>query len=56
MYLIKRISDGFYVSKPRSAHAYTKWLREARRFQTKEEAESQLCVESERVVSLYDEL
>lgn len=55
MYVIQR-NDGAYVTHPGSAHSYTRDLRQARVFSTEESANRELCVENERVVSVYTQL
>lgn len=51
-YVLKRASDGAYVSKPGAAHSYTKRLEEARIFATAEEAWKNACQENEVVIPL----
>lgn len=55
MYVIKR-SDGLYVSRSGMYSSYTRHLEFARRWQTLEEAEAELCPVNERVVDLEREL
>jgi len=50
-YVIQK-AGGLYVAKPGHAHSYTNRLDYARKFQTREEAEGNLCPENERVVEL----
>ena len=53
MYVIKRIDQGGgYVAIPGSKNSYTKNLRNLRKFNTIEEAERELCVENEIIVSV----
>lgn len=42
-YVIRRNEDGAYVTPPGSQHSYTKDLRKARLFNTREEAERDKC-------------
>ena len=51
MYLIKR-DDGKYVAVRDSKHSYTTRVDLARVYQTKEEAEQDLCHENERIVPI----
>jgi len=57
-YLIKRLSDGAYVSRPQVWTSYTRRLEDARRFSTHKEAERDRCgnevvVELERELDMY---
>lgn len=55
MYLIKRVdSGGGYVSKPGSEKSYTRSIERAKTFASRKEAEGDLCVENEVVVSLRE--
>mgnify|MGYP001574646907 CR=1 FL=1 len=49
MYVIKRL-DGKYLSKMGNKYSYTDFLENARIFLTKEKAEENCCVETERVI------
>ena len=51
-YVIMR-DDGKYVTKPGSAHSYTKLLQEARVFSTQGEADRECCG-NERVLPLME--
>ena len=53
-YIIKR-EDGAYVARPGERHSYTYKLQHARRFDTRELAESERCG-NERVLSIEEEL
>lgn len=54
-YVIKRLDQGGgYVSRPGSVHSYTKRLRDALRFNSREDAEACRCVENERVLSIEE--
>jgi hypothetical protein len=54
MYVIVR-DDGKFVSKPGSENSYTSLLMEARVFASSEDAKRDgVCVENERIVSVYD--
>jgi hypothetical protein len=51
MYVIQRTDQGGgYVAQSGSAHSYVKDSKDARKFSTKEEAESERCPQNERVV------
>ena len=55
MFLIQRRADGKYVSPPGLRglrHSYTARIDLARVYQTKEEAERDLCPENETIVSV----
>lgn len=54
MYLVKR-NDGFYVAEAGSQSSYTKSIKRARRFPSREAAQRDCCG-NEHVVSIYDEL
>lgn len=57
MYVIKRTDQGRgYVTPPGSAHSYTRDLREARTFTTKEAANRERCEGNEISVPLETEL
>lgn len=51
MYLIKR-NDGKYVSWPGSEHSYTRRIDLARVYPTRKEAEQDLCIENEQIISI----
>lgn len=51
-YVIKRMSDGAYVTRPGSPRSYTEFLENARRFPTHDVAESERCLGNERVFSV----
>jgi len=53
MYVLKRIEDGKFVSKPGSKWSYTFDLKKARIFSSKENAERDKCG-NEIVVSVHD--
>ena len=42
-FLLKRQEDGKYVAYPGAAHSYVRDARDARRFQTREQAEANRC-------------
>jgi len=51
MYVIQRTDQGGgYVAKPGSAHSYVRFIKNARKFSTKEEAENDRCPQNERVI------
>lgn len=51
MYVIQRTDQGGgYVAQSGSAHSYVKFSPDARKFSTKEEAESERCPQNERVI------
>lgn len=54
MYIIRRTDQGGYVAPPGSKNSYTKSALKARRFDSKEEAERNRCVENEVVINLND--
>lgn len=54
-YILKRHSDGRYVARSGSTSSYTKDLREARRFPTREAAAAEAC-DNESVVTIESEL
>ena len=60
MWVLKRIEDGKYVAKPEivqmSGHSYTTSVRNAKKFDSKEEAEANSCVENEKAIQIdpYD--
>lgn len=56
MYVVKRRSDGAYVSKPGSSSSYTRDLRQARKWEKMSDAMLESCVESEYVADLETEL
>lgn len=45
-------NDGKYVAAPGSEHSYTDKLEKARRFDSRDAAEKERCVENERVQSI----
>jgi hypothetical protein len=52
-YVIRRIDQGGgYVAKPGSGPSYTSDLRLARKYQTRQEAETDRCVGNEVIVDL----
>jgi hypothetical protein len=51
MYVLMR-TDGAFVAREGSQSSYTKDLRKARRFPTKEAAERDRCVENERILTM----
>lgn len=56
MWVLKRTSDGKYVAKTGLPYAYTTSLRTAEKFETKEAAVANSCIENERPVQIdpYD--
>jgi hypothetical protein len=52
-YVIRRIDDGKFVTPSGSGQSYTKSLRGARMFDTREQAEGNCCG-NERAVALAD--
>ena len=56
MWVLKRIEDGKFVAKPEitamSGSSYTPSLRNAKKFNSKEEAEANSCVENERAIQI----
>ena len=60
MWVLKRIEDGKFVSKPEitvmTGKSYTPSLRNAKKFKSKEEAVADSCVENEVPVQIdpYD--
>jgi len=54
MYVIKKGS--LYVAKEGLPCSYTKVVKKARKFKTKEEAERNRCPENERVVDLLTDI
>lgn len=52
-YVIRR-TDGKFVSMPGSQHSYTKSIRQARIFNTREQADGDRCVDNEYVVSVEE--
>jgi hypothetical protein len=53
--LIKSTEGRGYVAPSGSHKSYTKDIKAARKFNSREEAERELCVESERIVDAYEE-
>lgn len=54
MYAIKRTDQGKgYVTKPGSKKSYTRWLKEARIYDSRESAEKDLCVENEVIARVH---
>lgn len=49
MFILVRNHDGKYVAGPGSASSYTKSLRDAWKFPTRDEAERNRCTENEHV-------
>lgn len=54
MFVIKRIPDGAFVSKPGSYLSYTKDLQKANHFRSHKVATANLCPENEQVVAVQD--
>jgi hypothetical protein len=54
MYCIKK--GNLYVSKSGSKNSYTNDIKSSRQFNTIESARRELCLENERIVSIYSEL
>lgn len=54
-YLIKSTEGRGYVTPSGSHKAYTKNIREARKFPTREAAQRELCEGNERIVDGYTE-
>jgi len=54
MFIIKRHEDGRYVAVSGSAHSYTKDIRKARIYRTREAAQADACG-NESVLSLLDQ-
>lgn len=55
MFVIRR-NDGLYVSPSGSRCSYTRYLEQARKFNTQESAERERCPGNERVISVWDVL
>lgn len=56
-FLIKRTDQGGgYVARPGAEHSYTKSLRQARRFDTREAAERDRCPGNEVVTTIDAEM
>lgn len=53
-YVLKRHEDGRYVSLPGSEHSYTRSLKGAQKFPTRDAAQRSAC-ENERAVSIAEE-
>jgi len=54
-YIIKRIDqDGGYIAKPGCKKSYTFNVKHMRKFATREQAQKELCVENEVVVSVAE--
>lgn len=56
MYVIKRIPDGAYVAPSGSHSSYTRDIRRARTFSSREATERECCSENERIVHIWDDL
>jgi len=54
-YVIRRKTDGRFVSKPKSKESYISELLDARIYNSYESAKNDMCIENEEVVSI-DEL
>lgn len=54
MYVLVRHSDGKYVARSGSEQSYTKRLEDARKFSSREAAEADRCVQSERIANVSD--
>lgn len=54
-YVVKRVPDGAYVARPDSLKSYTKYLQDARTYDTPEAAKRDCC-ENERVVTVESEM
>lgn len=56
MWVLKRTEDGLYVAKPEivqlSGNSYTRHLMHAKKFNTREEAVADSCVENERPIQI----
>ena len=53
-WVIRRTSDGFFVTPPGQKRSYARDLMKARTFTTREAADAECCVENERVVYIGD--
>lgn len=51
MYVIQR-EDGAYVTNPGSERSYSKFLQDARLFDTREQAEREVCPGNERILDM----
>ena len=51
MYLIKRV-DGKFVARSGSQHSYTNRIDLARVYETKAEADKDLCPDNERIIEI----
>ena len=51
-YVLQHIQTGKYVAPPEEEEFYTTRIENARVFRTKQEADRERCIESERIVSL----
>ena len=51
-FVIRRTSDGSYVTRRGSRYSHTHNLENARTFSSEEEARRELCPDSERIVPL----
>jgi hypothetical protein len=56
MFVIVRISDGYFVTPPGSERSYTPFLQAARIFATREKAEKERCSGNEQVAPVTDYL
>jgi hypothetical protein len=54
MYVIKNTEHGGYVNQPGSRSSYTRSLEQARKFDTKDQAEGERCPENEVVIDVND--
>jgi hypothetical protein len=56
MWVIQRINDGKFVSKPEitaiTGSSYTRGLKNAMKFKSKEDAVANSCVENEKVIKI----
>lgn len=55
-FVIKSTEGRGYVALPGSRHSYTRSLKLARKFETREAALRDACVENERVVHVQEEI
>lgn len=56
MFVLKRIPEGDYVSRPGCEHSYTRKLQDAQTFKSREHAQGNCCPANERVVRVEDEM
>lgn len=54
-FLIKRVPDGAYVAKPGSASSYTRSIKHARKYPTRDAANADRCEGNEIVVTTEEE-